>query len=532
MKMIPFRMKAMSARNRIILLLSAFVASAHAADAPRAPDLRWSEPEFRLPNDTDLKPVRPLPSEPKLKANQPLPEEIELKPIAVEEHTGGTENASMPVQTQASTQAQADGQDKVLSVNEQTLLENPQLLARAMYSTVVSRNIAGIKVLAPIYRKWADHDAMLLSYALGLQAQSEGRVKEAIAHYRELIARQPDAPAVRLQLAAALFEDRQNEAAADQFDRLKTEDLPQAVLDQVEMYRKALRERDSWKFNGGFSMTYEKNINQAPKSAGRQSGQGRWEFPKPVDGLAINYQLGAEKKWSLKDNFYVTAGGDTYGKIYPNNTQYNDITARVSGGLGYADQRKDTGLTVFHERRFYDDSAYTYSNGARVHFNRWQTPKLQTLSSVELGRLHNTRRARSDNTNLQVSNSLVFYTNARQYWVGGLDFYRERNSADRFDNFNRYGARLAWGQDWGKIGLSSMLRLGVAQKRYEKQSFFSGGERRRDKEFDASLSLWHRAIHFKGITPRLTVSHRETWSNDVFNEYEKNRMFIELSKTF
>ncbi|EOG0991901.1 surface lipoprotein assembly modifier, partial [Neisseria gonorrhoeae] len=30
----------------------------------------------------------------------------------------------------------------------------------------------------------------------------------------------------------------------------------------------------------------------------------------------------------------------------------------------------------------------------------------------------------------------------------------------------------------------------------------------------------------------LTLSHRETWSNDVFNEYEKNRAFVEFNKTF
>ncbi|MBZ5718219.1 surface lipoprotein assembly modifier [Haemophilus influenzae] len=49
---------------------------------------------------------------------------------------------------------------------------------------------------------------------------------------------------------------------------------------------------------------------------------------------------------------------------------------------------------------------------------------------------------------------------------------------------------------------------------------------------NTSLSLWHRALHFKGITPRLTLSHRETRSNDVFNEYEKNRAFVEFNKTF
>lgn len=371
---------------------------------------------------------------------------------------------------------------------------------------------------------------MLALYAQGILAQAEGRVKEAVSHYRELIAAQPDAPAVRMRLAAALFEDRQNEAAADQFDRLKTEDLPPQLMEQVELYRKALRERDAWKVNGGFSITREHNINQAPK----QQQYGNWTFPKQVDGTAVNYRFGAEKKWSLKNGWYTTAGGDVSGRAYPGNKKFNDMTAGVSGGIGFADRRKDVGLAVFHERRTYGNDAYSYANGARLYFNRWQTPRWQTLSSAEWGRLKNTRRARSDNTHLQISNSLVFYRNARQYWTGGLDFYRERNPADRGDNFNRYGLRFAWGQEWGGSGLSSLFRLGVAKRHYEKPGFFSSfkGERRRDKESDTSLSLWHRALHFKGITPRLTLSHRETWSNDVFNEYEKNRAFVEFNKTF
>ena len=60
-------------------------------------------------------------------------------------------------------------------------------------------------------------------YARGLVAQNDGKMKEAIGYYRQFIAENPDAPVVRWQLATALFEDKQNEAAADQFDKLKTE---------------------------------------------------------------------------------------------------------------------------------------------------------------------------------------------------------------------------------------------------------------------------------------------------------------------
>ncbi len=50
-----------------------------------------------------------------------------------------------------------------------------------MYSAVVSNNIAGIRVILPIYLQQAQQDKMLALYAQGILAQADGRVKEAIS---------------------------------------------------------------------------------------------------------------------------------------------------------------------------------------------------------------------------------------------------------------------------------------------------------------------------------------------------------------
>lgn len=438
---------------------------------------------------------------------------------------------------------------RVLEVNESMLLANPELLSRAMQSAVAEQNIAGIKVLLPIYEKWPQHDAMLAKYARAVVLQADGRSGQAVNLYREMIAEQPDAPAVRLRLAQALFDDQQNEAAADQFDRLSSEPLPDAVRQTVERYRTALRERDSLQIYGGISVSRETNINQAPKQrtlgsylAQEQCELARaqnaeddcwrgWRFNEPVDALGVSYQLGAEKKWSLSDGFYIKASADGYGKYYPSEGEYNDSTVRVSAGVGHAGQRHDIGLMPFHERRIYGNDAYSYTNGARLYWNRWQTRKLQSLTALEYGRLNNMQRPNADADSLLASGSLVFYRNARQYWLGGADYYQERNKDDRSDNFNRYAVRAAWGQEW-PLGLSTRLTTAYAERRYEMPSFFSDGEKRHDKELSSALSLWHRALHFGGITPRLTVSRHRTISNDVFYEYSKTRAFIELNKTF
>ncbi|WP_373741914.1 surface lipoprotein assembly modifier [Neisseria sp.] len=469
------------------------------------------------------------------------PPEPELKIHAAEPQVAAEEKVpEVPPETK---------QEKVLTVDAAMLAAHPELLQRVMYSAVVAQNIAGIRAVLPTYEKWPKHDRSLAKFARGLLAQADGHSGRAVAHYRELVADTPDSPVLRLQLAQALFEDRQNEAAADQFDRLRGMDYPAAVKQRIEQYREALRKRDAWQFQAGLSITHEQNINQAPEQQhlgnyldeqacmlARQVDPADdcwrgWTFPAQIDAAAVNYQAGTEKKFSLDKGFYATAGADVYGKYYPEYSEYNDTIARVSAGFGHADQRSDIGITPFHERRIYGNRAYSYTNGARLHWNKWQTPRLQTLTALELGRLNNSRYERFDSNNRLVSASLLFQRNPQQYWLVGADLYQERNRDDRSESFNRYSLRAAWGQEWPK-GISTRLNLNAAQRHHYEPSLLSGDAKRRDKEFGASVSLWHRALHYKGITPRFTFTHNRTWSNDKYYEYSKNRAFVELSKTF
>lgn len=466
------------------------------------------------------------------------PPELKLQQAepAVLQAGGGLQEAAQP-------------SEKVLHVDAASLAQDTELLQRAMFSAVVAHNTDGIAVVLPVYEQWPQHDRKLALYARAMLKQARGEAAEAVAMYREFIAETPDAPSVRFQLARALYEDQQNEAAADQFDRLQGEDLPDAVRQSVAAYRQALRERDSWQWRASFNLTREQNINQAPSRQRvgeylneEQCGRARlnkpdddcfrgWTFNAPVNALAAHYQLGGDKKWSLPKGWYATAGADFYGKSYRGHSRYNDASARVSAGIGRADQRNDGGITPFHERRFYGNGAYSYTNGVRVHFNRWHSPKLQSHSALEFGRLNNQSRERADNQSRMASHALVFYPNARRYWLLGSDVYQERNRDDRSDNFNRYGVRAVWGQEWPQ-GLSTRVQLNAAKRLYDTPSLISNGERRRDTELGATVSVWHRAVHFKGITPRLTVSRQKNLSNDPFYEYGKSRAFVELGKTF
>lgn len=437
----------------------------------------------------------------------------------------------------------------VIEVNEADLVNNPALLERAMQSAVASGNFAGIKVLLPVYRMWPQHNEGLAKFSQAVLAQSEGRANEAVGLYRELVAAEPDAPMLRFRMAQALFEDQQNEAAADQFDRLQAESLPEAVREGIEYYRQALRERDAWQTYAGISVIRESNINQAPQQQylGKYLEQNQcadakaedpnddcyrgWRFDQPIDALALSYQAGADKKFSLSNGYYFKFTADLSGKDYPSYSRYNDLTMRIGAGIGWADSRNDLGVIPFHERRMYGNDAYSYTNGIRSYWNHWLLSNLQLATVGEMSRLKNQQRERSDSKSHLIGISWMYYPSAKQYWLLGGDHYQERNPEDKSDSFNRYGVRAGLGYEWAS-GLSGRAQVGYAKRRYQAPSFFSENDRRQDSELAASISIWHRAVYLRGITPKLTFSHQRNNSNDPFYTYQKNRLFVEFNKTF
>ena len=61
-------------------------------------------------------------------------------------------------------------------------------------------------------------------------------------------------------MALALMRDYQDEAAYDQFQRLRSEDLPADIAGLVDEAMETLRKRRSWSFNANAYYHHEDNI--------------------------------------------------------------------------------------------------------------------------------------------------------------------------------------------------------------------------------------------------------------------------------
>lgn len=420
-----------------------------------------------------------------------------------------------------------------VSMTKAELAQHPDLIIRGMIPAVLQNNEEVVSLLLPLYREIPQKDPVLLSWAEAINARHQGNYSEAAQRYRTLFTQHSDILPLRYQLAQALFLNNDNEAAKDQFQKLRAEEMAPEMTAVIDQYLSVLNQRDQWKFSGGVSFLNETNINNAPKAG---THIGSWQAWKKESAQGLSYSLGLDKKWSLPNNFFTQLGLDGQGKYYWDNKKYNELNVRLGWGLGYQTSRLELSLTPFTEKRWYSGGSsggdalkqYSKNSGARFDISYWLNPRWQISSALEYGEQRYDWRKHLNGNNYLFSNTLLYVPKSGQYWFAGLDYSRE-NTRDKDNAYQRMGSRLGWGQEW-PWGISSRITLSYAKRHYQAVDFFN--IRQKNREYASTLTLWHRDLYFWGITPKITWSYQKVKSNHPFYGYDKNRVFLEMSKTF
>ena len=209
---------------------------------------------------------------------------------------------------------------------------------------------------------------------------------------------------------------------------------------------------------------------------------------------------------------------------------------RLGVGLGYQNARTEVSLLPFSEKRWYAGGAsgsdalkqYSRNSGARLELSHWLNNQWQYSGAFEYGEQRYVTRKHLNGNNYLWSNSLLYMPKSGQYFVLGADYNRE-NTRDRDNAYQRKNVRLGWVQEW-PLGISTRLSAAYARRTYKDVDFF--GIRQKNNEYLTSATLWHRDFYFWGITPKLTWTYQKVKGNHPFYNYDKNRVFIEMSKTF
>lgn len=419
-----------------------------------------------------------------------------------------------------------------IELTEQQLAQQPELIKRGFIPALLENNAPAVKILYPLYRDLADPDPYLLDWGQAILDKEKGNYPQAIKRYRKLFAINPDILPLRYQLAQTLWLNNDNIAAKDQFEKLRAENISPQFNQLMDQYIDSLNKRDQWEISFGLNYISESNINNAPKTP----YIGQWKTWQKESAKGLGYHLNLNKKWSLPHQLFSKFESQLYGKYYWDNQKYNELNLRLGIGLGYQNAQQQISLTPFVEKRWYAGGSqgsnslkqYADNAGMRVYFSQWLSPNWQAISWLEYAKQRYKTRHHLNSNHYFWSNSLIYLPHSEQYWLIGADYQRD-NTRDKDNAFDRKSLRLGWGQEW-KWGISSFASFNYARRKYKVADFFN--IQQKNNEYAMQISLWHRNIHFFGVTPRLTWQYQKYTSNHPLYQYDKNRLYLELSKRF
>ena len=440
-------------------------------------------------------------------------------------------------------------QAEQIQITLEQLKQNPALTHELLSRAIYARNPEIIKKLLEIYRTFPNRDPIMERFAEGKLAAITENYNVAIDKYREILAKNPNLNPVRIELAIALFNQKQDSAAKDQFEKAQTaSDLPLQAKRLIGAYLEALKERDSW--NVDFSFNYVRDTNVNNVGSGHRlvlRNGGVITLPEsmlPQTAHGVAYSLGVSRDFNLWDSHYLTFGNELIGKSYWDNHQFDDISNRTFVGYAHKTAKQNFRIKPFYEKRWYGGESYRWSNGARAEFSRWLSPNWQLSTAGEFSKQRYLDSTSQNGNNKLISATLLWARTPKQFFYLGSDFLAERTKVRQYSSDSR-SLRLGWGQEWGWLGLSSRLNLSFTQKQYKDVLTFgsfqtplglldlSVGKRRKDKIYGVNLFLWKRDWHILGITPKLQLSWRKQNSNipEMYSYTQKN-VNVLFEKTF
>lgn len=421
---------------------------------------------------------------------------------------------------------------------KQYLRQNPQLLEETLSLLIKNNDAKTLAELLPLYLTYAQRDESVVDWANAIIAMDKGNVKEAIRLYRKINAALPNIRSVRFQLAVALFQNKQYDAAKNELIKLRSNsDLTKQDIEALDQYISFIDSQNRWNINFNLSYLNDKNLTNAPPE-GTKLDTGLAVSSKHEKGKGFDYSLSADKKFYLGNQYFTALHTNLDGKYYWDNKNFNDVTTGAGLGFGYQNAKLEVELQPKYSQRWYglgtagDGKLHRHSDtkGVGFSFNYWLTPQWNYQNYSEYNSTsYEDPYTINDGKFTLLSNTLMYLPSQRRYFYTGVD-YLNKNASEKDYTFERKGLRLGWGEAWNR-GISTRTSIGYARKNYDGVSRYTQ-IKGKDKEYDANFSIWKRDLSLLGLTPKLSWNYRKVDSNDPFNEYSKNSFNLMFSKTF
>ncbi len=424
----------------------------------------------------------------------------------------------------------------VIAANDPVPLEDlPELLAPDQVVKVARELIAAgqhdaARRLLEAVRKTASDETDVL-FLLGNIAVLDERLEDAAALLREILARRPELTRVRLELARALYLNRDDDAAELHFQLVLAEQPPGQVADNIRKFIDAIRARRVWRFSGGLSLAPDSNINVGPEEE-RINIFGLPfdldEVAQATSGVGLVVSGGVEYSPTLWDGTKLVAG------VFANHREYegkdfDDTFAAVAFGPEFYWARTALKLQATGSYRWYAHERYNRSLGVRATLKRELSEKYRVTGLFDYQYVDYLINDDLDGGLYSFEGHVDYGLSSHSFLRGIVGIAVEDARAKSFQNTEwRLGVGYYREFGWGII---AYVQPDVTYNPYEGvQAAF--GEKRTDWVYRLPITLIKRDIEWLGFSPEVTYTFvRNDSSIDLF-AYTRHRLEVGFTRRF
>ena len=371
-----------------------------------------------------------------------------------------------------------------------------------------------------------------LDFLHGSIAMARKDWQAAIARFRAMLARNPNLPRVRLDLALAYFRAGEDGNAAYHFRlALGEKDMPPVVRARALAFLDLIRRRKSWSVTGSVAVAPDTNINAAT-SARTVSLFGLparlSEDARQTSGVGLSASVSGGYEWKLSKDVRFRASTGVFTRTYKEK-DFNEQIVNLRAGPRFLFEKFDLRPEVTGRIRWLGGRDYSRTVGAELSGNWTIAPTWRltgSLGSEHVAYENYLGKGRLDSVQLGLSHALDRATLVR----ADTGFRREVLDLDAH-SWREYIVGLSATRE---LPFGFVLAAGPSfrAREYGAPLPIYGPKARRDRTLAGRVKASNRYVELFGFMPEITVRHERRDSNlDIYN-YTRTVVEVGMVRTF
>ncbi len=379
-------------------------------------------------------------------------------------------------------------------------------------------------------------DRAIARFYSGIVARGDGREREAVAIFREVLAEHPEFTRVRLELAQTLFAINEDDSARHNFELvLGGAAANPGLQNTVRSYINAIDGRKHWDLTTFLTIAPSTNINQG-STAAPVLINGVPFTPDNVEKSGVGVYSGFQAGYRLPigEGLDMVLAAGAQGKRY-HERALNDTLVNASIGPKWRFDRGSLGLYATIDHRWSDDANYATTYGGLLS-GSYAVTAADSISAdlgYSLRRFdtdwHGADLSYQDGRVLSASGRFEHHFDSSSYLRVLGNVAQERTGFARLDSDSFGGGAGIYKEfPWG----FSLYLQGMHTK-----SFFQGdypvfGIPRADQRTDVSVHITKRDFEIFGFAPMLQYTYTHNDSNIPLTVYDAQGVALTLTNQF